>query len=123
MCRHGGEPSPRQAIVVMSPRLGRLPSRRLACGLLVLEARDARSRLLGLAGLAALPAEVALHLPRCRSVHTFGMRFALDLAWLDDLGMVVRLDRAVPPCRIRACRRARSVLEGAEGALPTDISL
>ena len=123
MCRHGGEPSPRQAIVVMPPRLARLPSRRLACGLLVLEARDARSRLLGLAGLAAVPADAALHLPRCRSIHTFGMRFELDLAWLDELGVAVRLDRAVPPCRIRSCRRARSVLEGAAGALPADVSL
>jgi uncharacterized membrane protein (UPF0127 family) len=54
---------------------------------------------------------IALHLPRCRSVHTFGMRFPLDLVWLDGAGQVVRVDRNVPPCRVRSCRRARSVLE------------
>src|SRR3954468_22065030 len=51
---------------------------------------------------------VALLLPRCRSVHTFGMRFALDLVWLDGAGEVVRVDRGVPPYRVRSCRGARS---------------
>jgi uncharacterized membrane protein (UPF0127 family) len=39
------------------------------------------------------------------------MRFALDLHWLDRDGAVVRVDRAVPPRRLRICLRARSVLE------------
>jgi uncharacterized membrane protein (UPF0127 family) len=68
-------------------------------------------RLTGLIGRRDLPAGAALHLPRCRSVHTFGMRFALDLVWLDHAGAVVRVDRGVPPRRVRSCRRARSVLE------------
>jgi hypothetical protein len=65
----------------------------------------------GLARLDALPAAAALHIPRCRSVHTFTMRFALDLVWLDREGGVVRIDRAVPPRRLRTCLRARSVVE------------
>jgi uncharacterized membrane protein (UPF0127 family) len=69
------------------------------------------ARLLGLAGLRALAPRVALLLPRCRSVHTFGMRFALDLVWLDATGRVVRVDRGVPPRRVRRCRRATSVVE------------
>ena len=68
-------------------------------------------RLTGLAGRRSLPAGVALEIPRCRSVHTFGMRFAVDLAWLDGDRRVVRIDRAVPPWRVRTCRQARSVLE------------
>jgi uncharacterized membrane protein (UPF0127 family) len=76
----------------------------------IVRARGLR-RLTGLAFRADLPASVALHIPRCRSIHTFGMRFALDLVWLDAAGEVVRIDRAVPPCRVRVCRRARSVLE------------
>jgi uncharacterized protein len=75
----------------------------------VVRARGLR-RLVGLA-FRADPPDVALHLPRCRSVHTFGMRFALDLVWLDAHGDVVRIDRAVPPGRVRSCRRARSVVE------------
>jgi uncharacterized membrane protein (UPF0127 family) len=77
----------------------------------IIEARGFLARLVGLAGRADLPAGTALHLPRCRSVHTFGMRFALDLHWLDAAGGVVRVDRAVPPRRGRTCLRARAVLE------------
>ena len=39
------------------------------------------------------------------------MRFALDLVWLDGSRRVVRVDRAVPPWRVRSCAQARSVLE------------
>jgi len=90
-------------------RLRRLPRARLA-GYDVRVARSPLARLLGLAGLRAAPG-AALLLPRTRSVHTFGMRFALDLIWLDPDGAVVRIDRAVPPRRVRACRAARAVIE------------
>jgi uncharacterized membrane protein (UPF0127 family) len=70
-----------------------------------------RRRVTGLIRRRALPARVALEIPRCRSVHTFGMRFPLDLVWLDAERRVVRVDRAVPPRRVRSCRQARSVLE------------
>ena len=40
----------------------------------------------GLAKLDELPETLALHIPRCRSVHTFTMRFPLDLIWLDKAG-------------------------------------
>ncbi len=65
----------------------------------------------GLSKLAALPPRTGLHIPRCRSVQTLHMRFPLDLLWLDSDGAVVRVDRDVPPRRLRACLRARSVLE------------
>jgi uncharacterized membrane protein (UPF0127 family) len=77
----------------------------------VLVAASPLARLLGLTGLAPPPPGVGLLFPRCRSVHTFGMRFALDLVWLDGAGAVVRVDRGVPPRRVRWCRGARSVVE------------
>lgn len=80
-------------------------------GLLVIEARTHRSRRRGLSRLHALPAEHALHIPQTPSVHTFGMRFALDLIWLDGAGNVVRVDREVAPRRMRFCRSGRSVIE------------
>jgi uncharacterized protein len=64
-----------------------------------------RKRLLGLAW-SGTPRAQALFFPRCRSVHTLGMRFALDLVWLDADGRVVRIDWAVPPGRFRVCRAA-----------------
>jgi uncharacterized protein len=69
-----------------------------------------RTRLLGLA-LRSEPPPHALLLPRTRAVHTFGMRFDLDLYWLDGRGRVLRVDRAVPPRRLRRCAGAAAVLE------------
>ncbi|MGI8511449.1 MAG: DUF192 domain-containing protein [Solirubrobacteraceae bacterium] len=73
-------------------------------------ADTARARLCGLAGLREPPA-CALLLPRTRCVHTFGMRWALDLVWVDAGGAIVRVDRATPPRRIRSCRLAAAVVE------------
>ena len=73
-------------------------------------ARGFWERLLGLAWSRS-PRAGALLLPRCRSVHTFGMRFALDLFWLDARGEIVRVDRGVRPWRIVRCAGARSVIE------------
>jgi uncharacterized membrane protein (UPF0127 family) len=95
----------------MPPRLRRLPTLPVRLhGMEVRVAATARARLLGLAGLRAGP-PCGLLLPRTRSVHTFGMRFPLDLVWLDARGRVVRIDLDVPPRRIRGCRSARAVVE------------
>ena len=93
------------------PRLDALPRAELPGGIVLARAERGRARLLGLARLDALPAHYALHFPRCRSVHTAGMRFPLDLVWLAKDGSVVRIDENVPPRRVRTCVRARSVVE------------
>ena len=85
-------------------------------GGLVHDADTRRARLLGLAFLDELPRGVGMHFPRTRSVHTFGMRFALDLHWLDAAGELVRVDRAVGPRRVKGCRAAASVVELASPA-------
>jgi uncharacterized membrane protein (UPF0127 family) len=68
-------------------------------------------RLLGLALRERPPPGHALLLPRCRSVHTFGMRFALDLVWLDRGGAVLGVDQGVRPWRVRSRREAVAVME------------
>ena len=100
-------------------RLDGLPGRDLPGGLRIAEAHTRPARLKGLANLDRLPERLALQLPRCRSVHTFSMRFALDLIWLDGAGEVVRIDRDVPPRRFRTCLRARSVIETRGGCADT----
>src|SRR4051812_50177276 len=96
-------------------RFDSLPARELPGGLRVFEAHTARTRGVGLARLDVMPATVALHIAPCRSVHTFGMRFPLDLVWLDRSGAVVRVDRDVAPRRLRSCWRARGGVGGRGG--------
>ena len=79
------------------------------------EAHSRAARMKGLAKLGSMPESTALHIPKCWSVHTFTMRFPLDLIWLDKAGEVVRVDEAVPPRRLRTCVRARSVVEANAG--------
>ena len=67
------------------------------------------TRLRGLALRRAAPEP--LYFPRCRSVHTIGMRFRLDLIWVDADGETVRVDRHVGPWRTRSCREAYGVIE------------
>jgi uncharacterized membrane protein (UPF0127 family) len=92
-------------------RLQRLPSRVLDGGLVVHEATTLRARLLGLAWLRSLPPGHALLIPDCRSVHTFGMHFAIDVTFLDGRGRVLRVERSVGPRRVLVCRGAFAVLE------------
>jgi uncharacterized protein len=78
-------------------------------------ARSLRARLLGLAFRRRAPAGRALLLLRCRSVHTFGMRFPLDLVWLDREGRTIALDEAVPALRLRIRPGAAAVIEAPAG--------
>lgn len=94
----------------MTERLSRLPRRR-ACGRLVPVASGLRSRLLGLAWLEEREAGPGLLIPRCGSVHTFGMRFELDLVFLDRGGRVLSVRRRLPPRRVAWQRGADAVLE------------
>jgi hypothetical protein len=52
-----------------------------------------------------------LLIPRCSSVHTFGMRFELDLFFLDRKGRVIGVRRRVPPRRLVWWPGADAVLE------------
>jgi uncharacterized membrane protein (UPF0127 family) len=69
------------------------------------------ARLLGLSRLDLDEAGPGLLIPDCRSIHTFGMRFSLDLVFLDRDGRPCSVRRAVPPRRLAWDRRASAVLE------------
>jgi uncharacterized protein len=93
------------------PRRFRRQPRAEVRGRRVPVALSRRARLLGLALLDRRAAGAGLLLPGCRSVHTFGMRFPLDLVFLDFELREVSLRRAVRPGRVAFERRAQAVLE------------
>ncbi|HKZ15179.1 MAG TPA: DUF192 domain-containing protein [Solirubrobacterales bacterium] len=95
---------------MLAGRFDDLP-RRQVLGRDVPVAIGVRPRLVGLALLDRADAGPGLLLPRCSSVHTFGMRFALDIYFLGRDGRVLDVRRAVPPRRFVACRGAAAVLE------------
>jgi uncharacterized membrane protein (UPF0127 family) len=103
-------------------RLQGLPSRTLEDGLVVHEAASLRARLLGLALLprGAVPRGHALLIPDCRSVHTFGMRFPIDVVFLDERGRTLRVERGVKRRRVLVCRGAFAVLERPSPQSPRD---
>jgi len=83
--------------------------------LTVTVARGFVQRTRGLAWRKSIPAGDGVQINRCRSIHTFGMRFSLDLLWLDQQGQAIRVDYDVPPRRLRSCRRASAVVEVVAG--------
>jgi uncharacterized protein len=95
---------------VIARRLQELP-RGEAFGFSFPVARGYRARLLGLGHLDRDQAGPGLLIPRCAGVHTFGMRFPLDLVFLDGDGLPVSVRLAVPPRRFAWQRGAAAVLE------------
>ncbi len=53
----------------------------------------------------------------CESVHTFFMKFPIDLVYLDKKRKVRKVRHAVPPWRLSACLTAHSILELAAGTV------
>jgi uncharacterized protein len=75
-----------------------------------------RTRMRGLLGRSSLDRDKAMWISPCSCVHTFGMRFNLDLVFLDKSQMVLRIVRNVPSNRIISGGwSARSVLEFQNG--------
>lgn len=75
-------------------------------------------RLRGLLGTSSLPPGEGMLLHPCPSVHTFGMRYPLDVAFLDRSGTVLAVYPALAPNRLtRIHRGATFALELAAGSL------
>jgi uncharacterized protein len=73
----------------------------------------------GLLGRESLLPGEGLWIAPCESVHTFFMRFAIDLVYLDRSHRVKKLRSNVGPWRISACFSAHSVLELPVGTIST----
>jgi uncharacterized membrane protein (UPF0127 family) len=69
------------------------------------------TRLRGLIGRKGLAESEGLLIRPSGSVHTFFMRFPIDVVFLDRTDAVVKVVPALRPRRLAAARRARRVLE------------
>ncbi len=72
-------------------------------------------RMKGLLGKRELIAGEGLLIQPAPSIHTFFMRFAIDVVFLAKNGEVMKVAPDVGPWRMRSCRRAFAVLELAAG--------
>ncbi len=78
-------------------------------------------RALGLLGRPTLPPGEGLLLRPCGAIHTFGMRFPIDVVFLDANDRVVRIVRRLPPWRVASGGRdAEAALELSAGWLAPD---
>ena len=73
-------------------------------------------RAIGLLGRNHLESGEALWITPCHGVHTWFMRFSIDLAFLDRELRVLRIVPDVRPWRFAYARRSRYVLELPAGA-------
>ncbi len=76
---------------------------------------DSAARRQGLLGLDALPESAALVVVPTQGIHTFGMRFAIDVVFVDRGGRILRICSNVPPRRLRWALRAAAAVELSAG--------
>jgi len=78
--------------------------------------RTARQRMRGLLGREGLDDAEGMWFPHCRMIHTLGMKFPIDLVYLDGERKIRKVVEAMRPARLSACLVADSVIELKSGA-------
>jgi len=76
---------------------------------------DSASRKQGLLGRDGLDGERALVIAPCSGVHTFFMRFPIDVLFVARDGRIKKVSRSVAPWRVALSLGAFAVVEGAAG--------
>ncbi|NUR53456.1 MAG: DUF192 domain-containing protein [Acidobacteria bacterium] len=103
----------------------RMMARNASLGSIVAEqvtvAATRAERRTGLLNHTSLPRGEALWIVPSRGVHTFGMKFAIDVIALDECGVVIDCVPHMKPWRIRLPRRGTAgVLELPAGSIAAD---
>ena|SRR5215213_3403596 len=83
----------------------------------LLTAFESKERRQGLLGRDSLPESTAIIIAPSNAVHTFFMRFAIDIAFVARDGRVIKMRSSVQPWRLAAALRAFAVIELAAGTL------
>ena len=80
-------------------------------------ADTSRKRRVGLLKHTELRPGEGLWIVPCESVHTFFMKFAIDLLYVDRKNIVRKIVPGVPPWRLSMCLSAHSIVELAAGSI------
>ena len=83
----------------------------------LLTAFDSATRRTGLLRHNSLPEGTALIIAPTNAIHTFFMRFAIDVAFVSKDGRVVKIRTSLAPWRMAAALRAHAVVELPAGTL------
>lgn len=78
---------------------------------------DSATRRRGLLGRDGMHASEALIIAPTNAIHTFFMRFDIDVAFVARDGRVLKVRRSMPPWRMSAALRGFAVVEVAAGGL------
>jgi uncharacterized membrane protein (UPF0127 family) len=87
------------------------PSRETTLADRALIANTSKTRKTGLLKHDRLEGGEGLWITPCEGVHTVGMKFPIDVVFLDKKRKVVKIRAAMPRWRMAACLWAHSVLE------------
>tara|TARA_R110000851_G_scaffold161068_2_gene304652 strand:- start:61199 stop:61549 length:351 start_codon:yes stop_codon:yes gene_type:complete len=82
----------------------------------VIFANKTLSRLKGLLGKKGLTIQQGLLISPCNSIHTVGMKFDIDVIFLNKQNQVIKIKPSVKPTRMVSCLRSKKVLELASGS-------
>lgn len=66
-------------------------------------AQDFKSRSIGLLNRTSMGEEEGLLIKPCNSIHTFFMKFPIDVLFLDKNGKIVKLKTSMRPWRLADC--------------------
>ena len=96
---------------IINARTGHVVADRL------LTAFDSQSRRKGLLTQESLPPSTAMIIAPSNAIHTFFMKFPIDIAFVSKGGRVLKIRSSVPAWRMTGSLRAHAVLELAAGSL------
>jgi len=77
----------------------------------LLPAFDSKSRQVGLLGRESLPPLAAMLIAPTNAIHTFFMKFPIDVIFVAKDGRVVKIRSALRAWRLSACLRGHAVIE------------
>ena len=83
----------------------------------LLPAFDSATRKTGLLKHTSLPPGTAMIIAPTNAIHTFFMKFPIDVAFVSKAGRVLKIRAAMPAWRMAAALRGFAVVELAAGAL------